>query len=248
LPFIKEFGPAMEAAMNGNNGLRRRWLVGSAAAAGLAVASSAAARDDVTATRKKAADALLTPAEILSRNDAVLQRVMLIYETAMRRAGEGEDIDPVVFSQPAEVARDFFHDFHEKAEQELIYPAFRTAGRMVKLVDVLIAQKAVGGKLTDRIIEAAPKLHAKEQREAMGRDIKAFITMYRPHLAREETDVFPTLNDIVTPDRYGQLASALLKRERDTFGGDGFEAAAKRVAQIENKIGTYDLSVFTAKT
>ena len=34
----------------------------------------------------------------------------------------------------------------------------------------------------------------------------------------------------------------------DTFGEDGFEAAARKVAQVENKIGTYDLSVFTAKT
>jgi hemerythrin-like domain-containing protein len=82
----------------------------------------------------------------------------------------------------------------------------------------------------------------------MGRDIKSFITMYRPHVAREETDIFPTLHDIMTPDRYSQLATELLKRERDTFGEDGFEAAAKKVAQIENKIGTYDLSVFTAKT
>jgi hemerythrin-like domain-containing protein len=238
----------LEAAMNGKSALRRRWLVGSVGAAGFVVAASAAARDDATATKKKAADAMLTPAEILSRNDAVLQRVMLVYETAMRRAGEGEDIEPVVFSQPAEVARDFYHNFHEKAEQELIYPAFKTAGRMVKLVDVLIAQKAVGGKLTDRIIEAAPELHAKEQREAMGRDIKSFITMYRPHVAREETDIFPTLHDIMTPEQYSQLATELLKRERDTFGEDGFEAAARKVAQVENKIGTYDLSVFTAKT
>ncbi len=234
--------------MNGNSALRRRWLMGSVGVAGMAMAASAAARNDISAAKKKSADAMLTPAEILSRNDAVLQRVMLVYETAIRRAGEGEDMDPVVFSRPAEVARDFFHNFHEKAEQDLIYPAFRTAGRMVKLVDVLMAQKAVGSKLTDRIIDAAPKLHAKEQREALGRDITSFITMYRPHVAREETDIFPTLHDIVTPDQYGDLATELLKRERKAFGEGGFEAAARKIAQIENKIGTYDLSLFTAKT
>jgi hemerythrin-like domain-containing protein len=231
--------------MNGNNALRRRRLIGSVGVAGMVIATTAAARDEI---KKKDADAVLTPAEILSRNDAVLQRVMLVYETGMRRVGEGEDIDPMVFSQPAEVARDFFHNYHEKAEQELIYPIFKNAGRMVDLVNVLIAQKVVGAKLTDRIIEAAPKLHAKEQREALGRDIKLFIAMYRPHVAREETDVFPTLNTLVTPDQYSRLATGLLRRQREAFGQDGFEEATKKVAQIENKIGTYDLSQFTAKT
>jgi hemerythrin-like domain-containing protein len=225
--------------MIGKNALQRRALMGSLGIAGLVIALPAVARDEV----KKAADAVLTPAEILSRNSAVLQRVMLVYENGIRRAVDGEDIDPTVFVQCAEVARDFFHNFHEKAEQELVYPVFTKAGRMVDLVNALSAQQGEGRKLTDRIIDGAPKIHTKEQREALAGDIKSFIDLYRPHLAREETDIFPTLHHLVTADEYGRMAAELLKRETAAFGQDGgFEAAIKKIAQVEAKIGMHDLA------
>jgi len=239
--------------MIGNSISRRRWLAGSASALGVAIAVPAfvrpvlarpvLARDEV----KKSADDVLTPAEILSRNDAVLQRIMLVYENGMRRVGDGEDIDPLVFSQCAEVARDFFHDYQEKAERDLVFPVFKKAGRMVELVDALIAQQVEGRKLTVRLLDAAPRMHAREQREAMGADIKAFIALYRPHLAREETDIFPTLHYLVTPDDYSRMAAELLQRQAAAFGQDGFEAAAKKVAQIETKIGMHDLAEAPAK-
>jgi hemerythrin-like domain-containing protein len=225
--------------MTDKSAFHRRWLIGSVGAVGLAVALPAAARDEV----KKSVDDVLTPAEILSRNSAVLQRVMLVYENGIRRVTDGEDIDPTVFSQCAEVARDFFHNFHEKAEQELVYPVFKKAGRMVDLVNALSTQQSEGRKLTDRIIDGAPKIHAKEQRDALAGDIKSFIDLYRPHLAREESDIFPTLHHLVTADEYGQMATELLKRETAAFGADGgFEASIKKVAQVEAKIGMHDLA------
>ena len=73
---------------------------------------------------------------------------------------------------------------------------------MVELVNVLIAQHGAGRKLTERILAAAPQARTREPREAMGRDIQAFITMYRPHEAREATDLFPTLRQLVTADEF----------------------------------------------
>lgn len=224
--------------------LRRRWVMGSAAAIGLTVATATLARDEA----KKNADDVLTPAEILACNNAVLARIMLVYENGMRRATDGEDIDPLVFAQSAEVARDFFHNYHEKAEQDLVYPVFKKAGRMVDLVGILITQQGIGRALTDNILAAAPKSHAREQRDAMDKYIKSFIKMYRPHLAREETDIFPTLHRLVTPEDYGRMAAELLKREREALSQDGFEAAVRKIAEIETKIGMNDLSQFTPKS
>jgi hemerythrin-like domain-containing protein len=233
------FRNTQEAAMIGKNALHRRALVGSLGIAGLTVALPALARDEV----KKGSDDVMTPAEILSRNSAVLQRVMLVYETGIRRSTDGEDIDPTVFVQCAEVARDFFHNFHEKAEQDLVYPVFTKTGRMVDLVNALSAQQGEGRKLTDRIIDEAPKVHAKEQRDTLAGDIKSFIDLYRPHIAREETDIFPTLHNLMTGDEYGRMATELLKRETAAFGPEGgFEAAIKKVAQVEAKIGMHDLA------
>ena len=170
-------------------------LSGVVAASGLVV--PALARD----TKKTGAEETISPPEDLMREHAVLDRILLVYEAGMRRASQGEDIDPAVFEHSAGIVRDFIHDYHEKSEEELIFPRFKTAGRMVELVNVLVVQHGAGRKLTERILAAAPQTRNREPREAMGRDIQAFIAMYRPHAAREETDLFPTLRQLVTSGR-----------------------------------------------
>jgi len=113
---------------------------------------------------------------------------------------QGEDIDPAVFTRAAEIAKRFIHDHQEKVEEELVFAQFKKAGRMVEIVGVLTSQHAAGAKLTDKILAAAPQARNKEPREAMGRDVQALCAMYRPHMAREATDVFPALRHLVTAD------------------------------------------------
>lgn len=230
--------------MIGSSG--RRTLLRAGAGAGLASAAMALpgqAQD----TRKKRSDDVVSPTESLMREHAVLARILLIYESAMRRLGQGEDIDPAVLELSARIVLDFIHGHHEKQEEDLVFPRFKIAGRMVELVNVLVVQHAAGRKLTDRIIAAAPQARNRQPREAMAPDIQAFIAMYRPHLAREETDVYPTLRHLVTRDEYQEIADQMVKNERQAFGADGFEKIAKKVHEIEKSIGLGDLDVFTPK-
>jgi len=221
----------------------RRRLLQLGTAGGLILATPVFARD-----AKKKADETISPPEDLMREHAVLDRIMLIYESGLRRANQGEDIDPAVFVQSATLVRDFVHDYHEKSEEELVFARFKKGGRMIELVNVLIAQHGAGRKLTERILAAAPQARSREPREAMGRDVQAFITMYRPHTAREDTDIFPTLRQLVNGQEYDEISEELEKRERQAFGADGFEKIAKKVAEVEKVIGINDLEVFTPKS
>ena len=229
--------------------LRRRGLLNVATVGGLvlaapAAASSALARD----TKKPGADEAASPPEQLMRGHAILARVLLIYEGGLRRAGQGEDIDPAVFTRAAEITKRFIHGHQEKVEEELVFAEFKKAGRMVELVGVLAGQHAAGAKLTDKILAAAPQIRIKEPREAMGQDVQALIAMYRPHMAREATDVFPTLRHLVTAEEYAEIADEMMKRERQAVGADGFEKIAKQVAEVEQVIGIEDIGVFTPKS
>ena len=222
----------------------RRGLLGLGMASGLILAAPVFARE----TKKLGADEAAAPPEQLMRGHAILARVLLIYENGLRRAGQGEDIDPAVFTRAAEIAKRFIHDHQEKVEEELVFAQFRKAGRMVELVGVLISQHAAGAKVTDKILAAAPQARNKEPREAMARDVQALVAMYRPHMAREATDVFPTLRQLVTADEYAEIADEMMKRERQAVGADGFEKVAKQVAEVEKVIGIQDIGVFTPKS
>jgi hemerythrin-like domain-containing protein len=224
----------------------RRTLLRAGVGAGLATAAivlPGQAQD----TKKKRSDETISPAEMLMRENAVLSRILLIYESAMRRLGQGEDIDPAVLEVSARIVLDFIHGHHEKQEEELVFPRFKTAGRMVELINVLVIQHTAGRKLTDRIIAAAPQARNRQPREAMAPDIQAFIILYRPHMARVETDVYPTLRHLVTRDEYQEIADQMEKNQRQAFGADGFEKVAKKVHEIEKSIGLGDLDIFTPK-
>lgn len=228
-----------------NVDLRRRWLLGAAGTTVLMVAAPALAQ-----TGKKAdAETLAVPAtERLMRENALTSRVMLIYAAAARRLGQGEDLELGVFTQAAEVMRDFVHAYHEKAEEEEVFPRFKKAGRMVDLVGILQSQNAVGRQLTDKVLAAAPGIANSDKRKALIDAMEATVTLYRPHIAREDTDLLPALRSLMTPNEFEALGQTLEKKENEVLGADGFEKAVKKVEAIEKKLGTYDLSQFTPKT
>lgn len=190
-----------------------------------------------------------SPPEALSRDHAAIGRVLLIYEAAVRRVGNGEDIEALIFTQTGEVMREFAHGHVEAIEEELIFPAFRKGGRMVALVEELQAQHGIGRQLTERIASAAePARNSAAERTAMLEAMRALVTLYRPHLARKDTDILPTLRHLVTPKEYDEIARTIEARETERFGSEGFVKVVKKIEAIEKKIGIHDLGQFRPKT
>jgi len=222
----------------------RRWLIGTTGAFLLAAPALA----QQAATKTKATEGGITATERLMRDSGALLRILAIYEAGSRRLASGEDIEPAIFTGAAETMRDFVHAYHEKQEDEQVLPRFKKAGRMVELVDVMMAQHAAGQKLTARILELAPRSGTKAERQSMIDTMQASIVLYRPHVARELTDVLPTLRTLVTPNEYDELGAALEKDETEKLGKEGFDKMAKRVEALEKRIGTNDLSQFTPKS
>jgi hemerythrin-like domain-containing protein len=190
-----------------------------------------------------------TPPEDLMREHGVLDRVLLIYEATMRKFGASEDFDPKVISDSAKVVRDFIENYHERSEENFVFPRFRKAGKMTDLVDTLLQQHQAGRRVTQRILQFAPgsRKDGADRQQTVGA-MQAFITMYRPDAAREDTDLFPKLREIVSAHEFDSIGEDMEKQEKEKFGDDGFEKMAARVAQLEQMVGIADLKQFTPKT
>jgi hemerythrin-like domain-containing protein len=191
----------------------------------------------------------VSPAEDLMREHGVLKRVLLVYGEALRRLDAKEDLPPEVLADAAGVIRTFIEDYHERLEETHLFPRFRKANTLTDLVDVLAAQHQAGRRVTDTTIRLA-KLQAMRdpsQRKALADSLRAFIRMYEPHEAREDTVLFPALRRIVTANEYDALGDQFEEEEHRLFGEDGFERMVDRVAGIEKRLGIYDLAQFTPK-
>jgi hemerythrin-like domain-containing protein len=198
------------------------------------------------AAARAQAEAPVTPPEDLMREHGVLDRVLLIYEAAIARFAAREDFDPALITQSATVIRDFIENYHEKSEEEQVFYRFTKANRMIDLVAVLLRQHSVGRKVTDTILRLAPasRQDGDGQRKLVAA-MQSFIRMYRPHAAREDTDLFPRLRGLVSSNEYDAIAEQFERDERALFGEDGFEKMVDHVAQLERMIGIDDLAKVT---
>lgn len=229
-----------------NLDLRRRWVLG---AAGIFVAAPALAQGAKTAPKATDAEKEPIPAtEDLMREHGVLERVLLVYEASARRLEQGEDLEAGIFTQSGEIMRDFVHGYHEKLEEDHLFPVFKKAGRLVELVTTLQVQHDAGRKLTDRILAAAPKIANSDDRKQMIDAMRATLTLYRPHVAREDTELFPSVRSIMNAKDFEALGKQMDHEEDQKLGDDGFEKYVKKVEAIEKKLGTNDLSQYTPKT
>ena len=229
-----------------NQGTRRKFIK----AGGIVVASSVLATAGglfAKEDEKKKDD--VAPPEDLMREHGVLKRILLVYGEALRRMDANDDLPPEPIAQSAKIIRDFVEDYHEKLEENFLFPRFKKANKLVDLVDVLLVQHQGGRRLTDITLQFATSQALKnpDDRRKLSDSMRQFIRMYNPHEAREDTVLFPAFRSIVSAHEFDSLGEDFEKKEDELFGNDGFEKMVDKVAGIEKQLGIYDLAQFTPK-
>jgi len=211
------------------NGPRRQFLAGAGA---LVIAGCAKPAE----SPKAAAEADVAPPEDLMREHGVLDRIMLLYEHATTHDAP---LDPV--ARAADIVRRFIEDYHEKLEEDFLFPRFEKAGVLVDLAATLKKQHVAGRTLTAAILAAAQG----GDRAKLADPVQRFVRMYRPHAAREDTVLFPAFRKIVSPKEFDELGDRFEDKEHELFGKAGFEGVVDEVEKLERALGIYDLGQFT---
>jgi hemerythrin-like domain-containing protein len=189
----------------------------------------------------------VTPPEDLMREHGVLKRIMLVYDEVLRRMDARQDFPPEALADAAGMVRSFVEDYHEKLEEDYLFPRFERANKLVDLVKVLRTQHQGGRRVTEVILQRAnaSALKDADNRAKVANAMRQFNRMYAPHEAREDTVLFPAFRGIVSANEYDSLGEEFEKKENELFGQDGFEKMVDKVAGIERRLGIYDLSQFT---
>jgi hemerythrin-like domain-containing protein len=179
----------------------------------------------------------VTPAEDLMREHGLLERVLLIYEEGVRRLDARDDTARAPIAKAAAIVRRFVEDYHERLEEQHLFPRFEARRVEAELVATLRAQHVAGRTLTAAITgggDPAPP-------------IRAFVRMYRPHHAREDTVLFAALPRVFAAGELHELGERFEDEEHRRFGAGGFEAMVAEVAAIEASLGIADLAAFTPR-
>ncbi|HET6256034.1 MAG TPA: hemerythrin domain-containing protein [Puia sp.] len=194
----------------------------------------------------KGEDKEVSPPEDLMQEHGLLNRILLIYDHCHREIVFGRAPQLPALNAAAGIIRTFVEDYHEKQEEDYLFPRFRKAGQLTDLVDTLLRQHNAGRRLTDELLlmTKGGTLNAGDT-EKLSSLLESFNGMYRPHEAREDTVLFPAFRKLVSKHEYDSLGEEFENNEHKHFGQDGFETMVGRVAEIEKQLGIYDLNQFT---
>jgi hemerythrin-like domain-containing protein len=216
----------------------RRALLAAVPIAPLVAHSAAAKKSEVGAV------------EDLMREHGIIRRTLLVYRECLRRLQAGSVPPAGVVTHAAELIRQFAETYHERLEEEDVFPRLEKAGKERTLVSVLREQHAAGRVLTARILETArPGLGTDGGRSSLGDDLLAFVQMYEAHAAREDTVLFPAFHALFDERAYDALGDHFETREHQILGKHGgFEAALVTVADLEAAVGIADLARLTPRT
>ncbi len=177
----------------------------------------------------------------------MLNRVLVIYEEAIRRLEGGLELPPEPVRMAAKIVREYVEDYHEKLEQDFLFPRFINASLRTDLVQVLLEQHLGGRNLTDQTLHlaTAQTMQSADDRRRLADSMRRFSRMYHAHESREDTVLFPEFRKLVSAHEYAALREDFDKRERELFGGESFPRMAERAAEIEKQLGIAELARYT---
>ena len=200
--------------------------------------------------QEEVAEGEVTANEDLMREHGIIRRALFVYSAAGVRARQDPSSIPLSsLLDTAKLFREFAEDYHERGLEEAhIFPVVRLLKTPVaQLPDVLLAQHQRGREITDYIhAVAARNALAASEAERFGATLDAFVAMYGPHAAREDTVLFPAWKVALGDKRYDEMGEQFEELEQRMFGHDGFDDALNRIVKIEAAFGLSDLAAVTA--
>ena len=175
-----------------------------------------------------------------------MNRILLIYDHCRQEIVFGQTPRLAVLNASAGIIRSFVEDYHEKQEEDYLFPRFRKAGQLTDLVDTLLRQHNAGRRITDELLgltKGTSLSPGETGRQAAFWDRSTACIARTKHArirccSRPSANWSPGTNMI-------RWARSSRTDEHKHFGQDGFETMVARVADIEKQLGDDYLNQFT---
>src|SRR5205085_2089995 len=120
-----------------NDETRRKFLMGAAGAGLLLAGCPEAAAGGAKSAAEPIGDEGVAPPEDLMREHGALNRILLIYDESARRLEAQQALPSGVLAQSADIIRRFIEQYHEKLEEDFLFPRFEKANKLKDLVATL---------------------------------------------------------------------------------------------------------------
>lgn len=191
----------------------------------------------------------ISPTEQLSREHAILMRLLIAIENVLVKASANVGTDLMPINRAASMINDVVCGHHMRFEESYVYPRVRESGNLVDFVNLLQDQHNEARDAVRRIMDLT-RTGRVDDVVQMGELValcKAADFMFRAHIAWEESVLFTALYDLAPTTYFEDLQHKMLGEERSMFGSKGLQQLYEDLADVERAAGTEHPSMFTTR-
>lgn len=176
--------------------------------------------------------------EDLMREHGILNRILLIYEAVIDKIKHKQEYPLSALEQSVEIIQLFIEGHHERMEEDYIFPLFEKHKKEVAMIATLKQQHIQGREITANIqsILDTKNSHEHATQLKIKHYLEQFVDMYRPHEAREDTEIFPMVRSFLTEKEFEELSEKFEQFEHQLLGEHGLENIMKKIHTIEKDL------------
>lgn len=226
-------------------GVTAALALGVSACAGSDIRPASASASPKKKKEEEEEETEVSPAEDLMQEHGIVHRVLLVFDEAAMTLTAGKSVDLSAIVAATRVVKEFVEGYHEKQEEEYVFPRLEKANKEVALVATLRQQHERGRALT-AAIERSAQASTRDSAELIAH-LTAYTRMYRAHASREDTVAFREFRNLYDNDDYRELGELFEKREHAILGEKGYERALASIYKVEEALGIHDLASYTPK-
>lgn len=191
----------------------------------------------------------VSPTEDLMKEHGLVERILIMYQRLIDRAAGSQEVDISVIKISAKMIYNYVNNHHERNEERYVFPRFREADYIMDMVNVLKIQHERSRKIAKEMIDISSTGSgiSTDDRKRLLSLCSAFVYMYLPHIAHENTILFPAFYDIVSADEMREIGEKMEDEEEKLLGEAGFRGLVGQVSELEKFVGVNELDRFTAQ-
>ena len=185
--------------------------------------------------------------EALSREHAMLTRLLLAIDNVVNAAVEDGKADLTPINEASNVIRQVVADHHMAFEEQNIYPRMEQIDFLSSMTETLEGQHDDARVINKMVLDMTRggKLRGKTELDELVLLTKSFKDMITAHAAWEETIIFPAMYDLLPEKDMKDINKKFMASARKLLGGEGPVELYRTLDDIEKAAGTHDLSSYT---
>ncbi|RMH59506.1 MAG: hemerythrin [Candidatus Hydrogenedentota bacterium] len=183
---------------------------------------------------------MMKAGQVLVEEHKVILKVLDCLEKVVRSAEEGEPIEKMDVEEILDFVRNFADKTHHAKEEDRLFVVMEEHGfsRQMGPTGVMLSEHTMGRRCVKEMAEALSGAAEGdgEQRRRFCESARAFLSLLRNHIAKEDHCLFPMAENALAPEERERLYEDFVRIEREA-GGKRHEIYIGKAEDLCKKFG-----------